>query len=111
MRIVHLSASDCLGGAARAAFRLHRGLLAEGHESAMVVARKASDLPSVHAVSRRPWLLDRAWGLIAIEEIHRNLAPLAGSHFSFGRFGIDVADHPVVRAAEVVNFHWVTELQ
>jgi hypothetical protein len=94
MRVVHLSASDCLGGAARAAFRLHRGLLALGHDSSMVVARKASDLPSVHEVAQAPTLRDKAWGFIAIEEIHRNLTPLAGSHFSFGRFGTDVANHP-----------------
>jgi len=111
MRVVHLSASDCLGGAARAAFRLHRGLLALGHDSSMVVARKAFDLPSVHEVAQAPTLRDKAWGFIAIEEIHRNLTPLAGSHFSFGRFGTDVANHPVVRAADVLNLHWVTDFQ
>ena len=111
MRIVHLSAADCIGGAARAAFRLHLGLLAAGHDSAMVVGRKASDLPSVHAVPHGPSLRDKAWDVIALEEIHRNLTPLAGSHFSFARTGVDVADHPVVRGADVLHLHWVTEFQ
>lgn len=77
----------------------------------MVVAKKASDLPSVHAVTQTPSLRDKAWGFIAIEEIHRNLTPLAGSHFSFGQHGIDIADHPVVQAADVLNLHWTTGFQ
>jgi glycosyltransferase involved in cell wall biosynthesis len=74
----------------------------------MVVAKRASDLSSVHEVAQSPSLRDKVWGFIAIEEIHRNLTSLAGSHFSFGRSGIDLADHPVVRAADVLNLHWIT---
>ena len=77
----------------------------------MVVGRAASGLPSVHAVAHRASLRDKAWDVIALEEIHRNLTPLAGSHFSFARHGVDVADHPVVRAADVLHLHWVTEFQ
>jgi len=92
-------------------FGLHRGLLAAGHDSTMLVAKKASDLPSVHAVSPPPTFRDKVWDFVAFEEIQRNLTAMAGSHFSFGHRGIDVADHPLVRAADILNWHWTTEYQ
>lgn len=47
MKILHLSTSDIHGGAARAAFRLHNGLLQQGIESGMFVRNRGSDLESV----------------------------------------------------------------
>jgi hypothetical protein len=38
MRLIHLSTSDSAGGAARAAYRVHSGLLRLGHDSRMLVA-------------------------------------------------------------------------
>ena len=43
MKIVMVNTSDIEGGAARAAYRLHRSLLAEGVDSQMLVQSKASD--------------------------------------------------------------------
>lgn len=40
MKVLHLSTSDINGGAARAAFRLHRGLLESGVHSRMLVQNK-----------------------------------------------------------------------
>jgi glycosyltransferase involved in cell wall biosynthesis len=47
MRVVHLSTYDIQGGAARASYRLHRGLQMTGIESFMVVQSQTSDDPSV----------------------------------------------------------------
>ncbi len=47
MRVVHLSTYDIQGGAARASYRLHGGLLKSGIESYMVVQSQMSDDPSV----------------------------------------------------------------
>ncbi len=47
LKIVHVSTQDAVGGAARAAQRLHHGLLRLGHDSSMFVARKHSDDASV----------------------------------------------------------------
>jgi glycosyltransferase involved in cell wall biosynthesis len=47
MRITHLSTTDQSGGAARAAYRLHRGLLEAGCDSKMLVQRKVSSDPCV----------------------------------------------------------------
>jgi glycosyltransferase involved in cell wall biosynthesis len=43
VKILHVNTSDTQGGAARAAYRLHRSLLAEGIGSQMLVQSKASD--------------------------------------------------------------------
>ena len=43
MNILHVNTHDSQGGAARAAYRLHRALLAENIDSKMLVQKKASD--------------------------------------------------------------------
>lgn len=48
-RVLHISLSDTEGGAARAAYRLHRGLLKIGIDSHMVVVRRRSQDPTVLA--------------------------------------------------------------
>ncbi len=47
MKVLIVNASDIDGGAARAAYRLHRSLLSEQIESFMLVQNKASDDPRV----------------------------------------------------------------
>lgn len=49
MKIVHLSTSDLDGGAAKAAYRIHRGLIATGVDSTMLVRHKLSKDPTVIA--------------------------------------------------------------
>ena len=49
MRIIHVSLFDISGGAARAAYRLHRGLLKTGVDSQMLVEYKGSDDSTVFA--------------------------------------------------------------
>lgn len=53
MRIHHLNHSDIIGGAARAAYRIHRALIENGLESKMLVDIKASDDWSVQQKVRR----------------------------------------------------------
>ena len=50
MKIVHVNTSEQWGGAALAANRIHKALLASGIDSQMAVIRKTSDNPSVHAI-------------------------------------------------------------
>ena len=64
LNVLHISESDTLGGAARAAQRLHRGLEARGHVSRMLVGRKVSSDPNVRSVKRsNAWrAADRSFG-------------------------------------------------
>ena len=58
IRVVHVCASDIIGGAARASFRLHRSLVANGVvESSMLVRGKASDDERVHRYIPGRWSL------------------------------------------------------
>ena len=43
MKIIHLNTFDIQGGAARAVYRLHKGLLSFGIDSKMLVQTKDSD--------------------------------------------------------------------
>lgn len=43
MKILHLNTSDISGGAARAAYRIHKGLQGIGMDSKMLVQTKLSD--------------------------------------------------------------------
>lgn len=47
MKVLHLNTFDIAGGAARAAWRLHQGLLAQGLDSLMLVQTRNSSDPSV----------------------------------------------------------------
>ena len=47
MKILIVNSNDIIGGASRAAFRLHESLLSEGVNSQMLVQHKKSNIPSV----------------------------------------------------------------
>jgi glycosyltransferase involved in cell wall biosynthesis len=47
MKILIINSNDIIGGAARAAYRIHKGLQALGLDSSMLVQTKASDDPTV----------------------------------------------------------------
>lgn len=58
LRVVHVNTHDTRGGAAQAAWRLHRAYPARGVTSFMAVKRKSSDDPGVVVVPNResrPW--------------------------------------------------------
>jgi glycosyltransferase involved in cell wall biosynthesis len=106
LRVVHVSHSDLAGGAARAAWRLHRSLVAAGIDSRMIVADRQSHDDRVvrhwpaartHRVMRR-WLGPQA----------RRLATLPGGSF----VSLNLLPSGIVRAAEamepdVVHLHWL----
>lgn len=51
MRVVHINSDEVAGGAARAATRLHRGLIELGVDSHLVVQRRRTDASEVHGPS------------------------------------------------------------
>lgn len=74
LRVLHVSAEDGFGGAARAAYRVHRsvtGLPQEhGVRSSMLVARKYTDDPTVHTIasSQASALANRAAAKVVVTE-------------------------------------------
>ena len=61
MKILHLSTYDTIGGAARAATRLHVGLGELGVTSSMLVRRKRTQLDTVHVAP--PLKVNRLTGI------------------------------------------------
>jgi glycosyltransferase involved in cell wall biosynthesis len=107
LKILHLSYSDYIGGAARAAYRIHNGLRSIGLDSEILVARKNSDDDTVitkksklsQEISKiRPHLVSPILKLqqtTNVIEHSLNILP-SGLHKQINALDIDI-----------VNLHWV----
>lgn len=111
MNILHFSTSDVEGGAAKAAFQIHRGLESAGHRSTMVVQKKVSDDPTVHQTSSlAPTLAHRMKHRLPFlqEEI-----PKTAYTFNLNRKqNIDTRlfySYPP-QEIDIVCLHWITDL-
>jgi glycosyltransferase involved in cell wall biosynthesis len=116
MRIVHISTFDALGGAARAAYRLHTGLRRLGHQSSMVVSRKITDDSDVVRFMPRRDLLSRMRHRQRRRRMKRDFAPYLSTRppgyelFSDDRteFGGELVD--LIGPCDVINLHWTAGL-
>lgn len=108
MRIVHLNTDDSRGGAARAAIRLHRGLLERGDDSTFLVRQQTglhSDVPGILRASDQA---DPAYAeLIQKWYVDHRRTEVSPTIFSGGLAGVSVAAHPAIARADVLNLHWV----
>jgi glycosyltransferase involved in cell wall biosynthesis len=113
MRIVHLSTEDVSGGAARAAYRLHRGLQRLGHESFMMVRNRRSDDPTVLPYTPDAALPARVGRRLRLERLSWAFTRYQGSRpagceiFSDARS--ECRDDLVrqIPACDVINLHWI----
>lgn len=107
MQIIHVSYSDLSGGAARAAYRIHRCLLQAEIDSRMQVLSKSSDDPTVRGNSSKT-------GRITTE-IRTGIGLLAKKTIKScdpGRYSAGVLPSNWVKSfhasdADVINLHWV----
>jgi glycosyltransferase involved in cell wall biosynthesis len=108
MKIVQVSNSDIQGGAARAAYRLHRGLIALQQESQLLTLEKRSPDPTVLKLENLPPDLD-SLHLSQIQKryINQNRSPLSNTSFTLPYPGIDLTSIP----ADIINLHWVAYFQ
>jgi glycosyltransferase involved in cell wall biosynthesis len=108
MKVLHLSHSDKAGGAARAAYRLHSGLLRHDVESTMLVRKKDSDDPKVFQKSGK---LAKIFDLIspsidAAPIILRKNKPK--SIFSSGWFSANKINDTInLIRPDVIHLHWI----
>jgi glycosyltransferase involved in cell wall biosynthesis len=103
MKYLILSTSDVNGGAAIAAYRLHQGMRAIGHESRMLVGTKLTDDPDVVVCDDSPSPSGKFTG--AIEAPART--DRSSTYFSAPWIGRPIENHPLVSWADVINVHWV----
>lgn len=103
MKILHLSTSDIEGGAARAAYRLHRGLQAAGATSQMLVRAKLSSDKTILADRSPLTKLGPATSGLPLRFYPRHERSLFSSQW----FPDAIA--PKVRALnpDIVHLHWI----
>ena len=105
-----------LGGAARAAYRLHKGLQRAGHESVMVVAARTSDDPTVVAFEKPMDLFSLVRRGLRQLRIHRdfmryrNSRPHGYELFSDDRSSYSATLLDQIPACQVINLHWIPGL-
>lgn len=113
MRIVHVSTNDIEGGAARATFRLHKGLRELGHESVMYVAARRSDEASVIQFQPARDLFPRLKRFMRQREIAREFSAYESTRppdcelFSDDRSRFDAEVTDSLPPCDVVNLHWI----
>src|SRR3954447_8678229 len=113
MRIVHLSTSDTAGGAARAGYRVHTGLVRLGHDSRMFVSTRFSRDAAVDRFFPSKDLVSKIRRRVRGRAIRQDFAryedrlPERYELFSDDRteHGIDMARR--VPPCDLVNLHWV----
>lgn len=111
IRVAHFSFADSDGGAAKAAYRLHSALRAQGVDGRLHVLRKGTDDSSVVSVTSHA-----RFGTLASELAPRlDLLPIklahpkARAYWSSGWYGsVDPLTLPGVAEADVLCLYWVT---
>jgi len=116
MRILHINATDNIGGAGRAAYRLHTGLRRIGQDSAMFVLRRSSSDPDVIAFTPATDLFSRLRRRLRWEWINRSFTRYRNSRpeglelFSDARTQYGPAPLRRLPLCDVINLHWVAGL-
>lgn len=107
MKVVHVCSVVGPGGAAHSMLNLHKGLLGLGVESVILAESCRIEDDDFVETAHRPETkksLDRAgWDLV-----WNNRTALSNTHFSLDLFGQLIADHPLIRSADVINLHWTS---
>jgi glycosyltransferase involved in cell wall biosynthesis len=112
MKIVQINTYDIRGGAARAAYRLHRGLLQIGEDCRMLVKRKDSTDSSVFCIAPQDLAekSDKDFFLSTVIQgyyIDSHRTDISNTLFSLPYPGYDLSVLPLVQTADIVNLHWV----
>lgn len=107
MKILHISNSDIKGGAARAAYSVHKAQRYVGIDSTMLVQKKTGNDESVvqSTKSETAMFLRRAVDYAFIKFLSKKQY----GRFSFPYYGTDKSLNPLVKEADILNLHWINE--
>jgi len=116
MKVLQVSTYDISGGAARATYRLQKGLREMGHDCRMLVRYKSTQDLHVHAISPETGVEERVLDFFlstVIQEHHINAHRTEKSNtlFSLPYPGYDITRLQAVNEADVINLHWVAQYQ
>lgn len=106
IKVLHVSIADSNGGAAIAAFRLHRSMNDSGVlESRMLVLFNGVEDKAVSSLSKREIMYTRFGNFINNKILCRGKREYG--LFSFGLFGNDISNNQCVKWADVIYIHWI----
>ena len=110
MRVVHLSSSDINGGAARAAFSVHKALSESEIGSKMLVQQKLSDDPNTFSVVNNTISKTKFSFRFLLDYLTiKFLTNESRGRFSFPSWGIDLSNHQLIKEADVIQLHWINQ--
>lgn len=105
MKVAILSTYDIDGGAAKAAFRLHKALRNNDIKSKMIVQRKTSANSTVHEINKRsPFAESILSDDILWDMFYSNKKNVI---FSTGIFGENFLSNKFVRQADIIHLNWI----
>lgn len=112
MKITHLSTFDIQGGAARAAYRLHQGLIEIGQQSQILSLYKASQDINVLEVSGIE--LEKNLDFVYSNSIQNNYinnqrSSLSNTLFSLSYPGLNLHQLDLIKNSDIINLHWVAD--
>jgi glycosyltransferase involved in cell wall biosynthesis len=112
VRITHLTTYDVSGGAARATYRLHKGLGAAGHESRILALYKSSTDPAVFQFVPPRDILTRLSRGLKRRRLERSGSEIRALRAGSTYFSDDRSQHcaDVLRQlppTDVLNLHWI----
>ena len=110
MRILHVSHADSGGGAARAAYRIHRALVDNGIDSRMRVLHVGSGDPTVSSGRPRPVILRRVHDKVYQRLLARSQRGWCTDNpilHTFGQTGAGLVDELNNNDADILHLHWV----
>ena len=106
MKVVIVNTAANKGGAAVAANRLMQSLCAAGVECTMLVRESNQAQKNVQIFSSNYFLLKWNQALFFLELLLLQILKRNGKEFSLAAFGPHLADHPLIKNADVINLHW-----
>lgn len=108
LRILHVCTSDKVGGAARAAHRLHLAQRQVGMDSHMLVLQRTEASPYVHApLSKTAQLTQRLKLAVAARMLQRQQTPTNTVLHSLNRFNSGLGGWINRSDFDIVNLHWL----
>lgn len=107
LRILHLSTFDSNGGAARAAYRIHKAQAAEGLDSELWVMVRSTEDSSVRQVDGLPLAVRMELARERFREIRYLKAMGRYGFVSLGRTSAGIVDRINEHPADIVQLHWI----
>lgn len=105
MKVAILSTYDIDGGAAKAAFRLHKALRNNDIKSKMIVQRKTSGNSAVYEVNKHSfWNEGIISDNILLDIFYSNKKDTL---FSTGIFGENILTNKFIKQADIIHLNWI----